>query len=550
MIKNLLLFYGRQVSGPWVLILIMSFVAAIANGLMLTIINETIKAQSEGTLSTYHFFSFIGCLAIFLTGGYFSMYKTTEAAGYMMHNLRLSLSRQLLKSSLYRVERYGKGEIYAHFTVDITQLSQTALKLVRTFQSVIILLFCFIYITWLAGLGALLLLAGLMFGLTAYLVQHKKATQTQVIARNGEAAFFETISDKLRGFKELKLNRKMTEDLLCHQEELSDSFRFNYIKSELFFYISNLISQISLFLVLGFVIFLPQHWIVSDSTTHFQLLAALLFAMRPIEDVVDSIGPITRGAVAFEKIDALSKMLEDDIEIYRNSSDLDQAPSAISLNDVTLEYRSDDHEETFHLGPINLGIKQGDIVFIVGGNGSGKTTLLKLIAGLYVPDSGTISINGTSVEEEGLQSYRQFFSAIFSDFHLFKYLFGVDDLNAEKAQYLLKRFGLDKKTKLEGNRFSTTSLSTGQRKRLALNVLMLIGRPYIIFDEFAADQDPEFRRYFYEELLPELKANGKTIIAVTHDDMFFDYCDRLIKLDLGGVVLDEIHGSQGDCTEE
>ena len=544
--KNLLRFYSRQVTGAWVLILIMSFVAAIANGFMLTIINETIKANSEGTLSLSHLYSFIGCLALYLIGGYFSMYKTTEAAGYMMHKLRLTLSRQFLKSSLFRVEGYDKGELFAHFTVDITQLSQTALELVRTFQSIIVLLFCFIYIFWLAGFGALLLLAGLVLGLLAYLAQHKKARQSQIIARNGEAAFYETISDKLKGFKELKLNKKMTEDLLDHQEQLSDSFRSNYTKSELFFYISNLISQICLFLVLAFVIFLPQDWIVSDSTTHFQLLAALLFAMKPIEDVVDSIAPITRGAVAFEKIEALSKMLENDLESSPDNVTLAQIPVDISLNDVRLEYKSDSHEKNFQIGPVNLTIKQGDIIFIVGGNGSGKTTLLKLIAGLYVPDSGTLSINDKPLVEEDIQSYRQLFSAIFSDFHLFKYIFGVENLSAEKAQHLLKRFGLDKKTKLEGNRFSTTSLSTGQRKRLALNVLMLIDRPFIIFDEFAADQDPDFRRFFYEELLPEFKKNGKTVIAVTHDDMFFDYCDRLIKLDLGGIVLDEIHGSQRD----
>jgi putative ATP-binding cassette transporter len=546
MIKNLLLFYSRQVTGPWILILLMSLVAAVANGLILTIINETIKAQSEGTLSVYHLYSFIGCLVLYLIGGYFSMYKTTEAAGYMMHNLRLRLSRQFLQSSLLRVEGYDKGELFAHFTVDIAQLAQTALKLVRTFHSIIVLFFCFIYITWLAGFGALLLLAGIAFGLLAYFAQHKKARQSQIIARNGEAAFFATISDKLKGFKELKLNKKMTEDLLSHQEELSDTFRSNYTESELFFYKSNLISQICLFLVLAFVIFLPLGWIVSDSTTLFQLLAALLFAIKPIEDVVDSIAPITRGAVALEKIAALSKMLEDDVETSSLSVNLNTIPVDISLNDVRLEYKSDDHEECFHLGPVNLTIKQGDVVFIVGGNGSGKTTLLKLIAGLYVPDSGTLSVNKKPLAEEDIQSYRQLFSAIFSDFHLFKYIFGVENLCAEKAQHLLKRFGLDKKTELKSNRFSTTSLSTGQRKRLALNILMLIDRPFIIFDEFAADQDPAFRRFFYEELLPELKTSGKTVIAVTHDDMFFDCCDRLIKLDLGGIVSDEIHGSQSD----
>ena len=84
--------------------------------------------------------------------------------------------------------------------------------------------------------------------------------------------------------------------------------------------------------------------------------------------------------------------------------------------------------------------------------------------------------------------------------------------------------------------FSTTRLSRGQRKRLALVTAYLEDRPIYLFDEWAADQDPLFRRVFYQRLLPELKRRGKTVVAVTHDDRYFDAADQLIKLEEGKVV--------------
>ena len=550
MINSLIRFYAGKATKAWGLIVIMSIAAALSNGLLLAVVNDTIKAQSDGTLSAPHIYSFIILLFVFLLGGYFSMYKTTESVGYMMHNLRIELSRKFLKSTLHQIEKYDRGEIYAHFTVDIDQLAKTALRLVKTFQATIVLVFCIGYIGWLSGIGVLFLFCGLLMGVAAYLLQYKKARESQTIARDGEAAFFDTLTDELNGLKELKLNRKKSDDLFKFQIGLSEHFRFHYTKAELFFYISFLISQVCLFVILGLAIFMPQDWIVTDTTTHFQLLAALLFAMKPIEEVVDSIGAITRGAVALKKIETLSSDLEQSYEQASLPGMDCSVNETISLKNVRMQYRSDRHDEVFDLGPINLNVKKGDIVFFVGGNGSGKTTLLKILTGLYHADEGEIRVDGRILKREDIARFRQNFSAIFTDFHLFKILFGLDNPDPQITRGYLERFNLDDKTQLDGNCYSTIALSTGQKKRLALTSLLLEDRTFLVFDEFAADQDPEFRSFFYKELLPELKKQGKTILAVTHDDMFFDCCDHLVKLDLGGVTKDEIYKAQRHSPEQ
>jgi putative ATP-binding cassette transporter len=174
-------------------------------------------------------------------------------------------------------------------------------------------------------------------------------------------------------------------------------------------------------------------------------------------------------------------------------------------------------------------------VFIIGGNGSGKSTLLKLLTGLYRPSGGCLLVDGVPVLWRDIQRYRELVSIIFSDFHLFQRLYGLPDVDEKSVNSLLDTMQLLGKTSFDRGCFSTLELSTGQRKRLALIVALLEDRPIIVFDEWAADQDPEFRRYFYEVLLKDLKKRGKTVIAVTHDDHYFQHCDKLVKMDLGAI---------------
>ena len=99
----------------------------------------------------------------------------------------------------------------------------------------------------------------------------------------------------------------------------------------------------------------------------------------------------------------------------------------------------------------------------------------------------------------------------------------------------LSKLALSDKVSVSDSQLSTTKLSQGQRKRLALLLAYLEGRSIIILDEWAADQDPTFRRVFYTKLLPELQAHGKTVIAITHDDHYFHLADTVYRVDAGKI---------------
>jgi len=215
--------------------------------------------------------------------------------------------------------------------------------------------------------------------------------------------------------------------------------------------------------------------------------------------------------------------------------------SRLDLNSLTHTYYSQETNGHFTLGPIDLTFTPGNLIFLIGGNGSGKTTLIKLLTGLYQPEDGSISVDNQPVDEYCINRYRSLFSPIFSDFYLFNEILGVDDpLLDERARYYLDKLQLSHKVKIQDGRLSTTELSQGQRQRLALLTALLEDRPICVFDEWAAGQDPNFKKIFYEEFLPELRDRGKLIIASSHDDAYYSTADRLIKLDYGKVKFDKV----------
>jgi len=212
---------------------------------------------------------------------------------------------------------------------------------------------------------------------------------------------------------------------------------------------------------------------------------------------------------------------------------LEERIESIGLRQIIHTYHDDQGDPLFTAGPLDATFQAGRITFITGGNGSGKSTLLRLLTGLIPVDSGQILVNGSPLGIEQRQSFRDKISAVFSDFHLSSRIYAINDHTPGRIDKLLHRLEISAKVRVENNTFSTTDLSTGQRKRLALMVAELEDKPVIILDEWAADQDPHFRGVFYEKLLPDLKDRGKIVICVTHDDRWFHTADRIYHMDEG-----------------
>jgi ABC-type siderophore export system fused ATPase/permease subunit len=182
-------------------------------------------------------------------------------------------------------------------------------------------------------------------------------------------------------------------------------------------------------------------------------------------------------------------------------------------------------------------LDKGELVILRGGNGSGKSTFMRVLAGLTVLEQGAITIDGVDVNELGRPNYRAYFSVIFPDFHLFNGLYGLD-FTQDDVEAELRRVELEKTVSVDAEGlFSTLKLSSGQRKRLGLVCAILEKRPILLFDEVAADFDPHFRDIFYNSFLPTLKAEGRTILVISHDERYSGVADRVLTLEYGEFIL-------------
>jgi putative ATP-binding cassette transporter len=261
--------------------------------------------------------------------------------------------------------------------------------------------------------------------------------------------------------------------------------------------------------------------------------------MTPIWSIIGSIPTFMNGQVSLGKLEELGVLLDTEQSDGHESLPDRTDNVALGLSNVRFQYESGAASDRypFQLGPIDITVPAGEILFIVGGNGSGKSTLVKLLAGLYSPAEGEIRLGGQPITNENRDWYRQHVSVVFSDFYLFDELLGAQESDVdERANKLLQELELAHKVSVSDRTFSTVDLSQGQRKRLAMLTSLMEDRPINIFDEWAADQDPHYKEIFYSKLLPKLKAEGKTVIVITHDDRYFDHGDRVIKLEDGKVA--------------
>jgi len=530
-------FIWNNVPGPKISVVLMSIIVGLANGAMLSAINGAIGARADGTFGWTYPAIFLVSVAAYFIGGYFAAYRATDMGQGFTQLLRQQTITKVNASALRDVERYGRGDIYAHITRDASVVGSTWTRLTKAFQALLVVAFCLIYLAWLSPVVLLLTLAVIGVGVRVYFVQEKYAKTHLATARKDEARLFGGVSDLLDGFKEAKLSRAVSKDLVDDLYETSAQARRNFVRAEFLFFATSIISKAMLFLLLGVIAFIPADYIGASAALAFQILALLLYLVPPLEQLVDLVGPVMQAEVAKQNLDRLGGKLSP--EAAGRKGDVAYSDT-LRLESVELDYTDPDLGTTFTLGPIDLTIHKGEIVFLVGGNGSGKTTLMKVLAGLYRPDRGRITLGGAVLDADSVGSWRDHVASVFHDFHLFDKAYGLGHEDAAPLiRAELERVGLqDKVTLNPDGSFSTTRLSTGQRKRLALVLARAQRRPVLLLDEFGAEQDPEFRAFFYTDYLEALRAEGITVIAVSHDDRYFGTCDRLVKLDLGRVIHD------------
>jgi cyclic peptide transporter len=473
----------------------------------------------------------VGLITVtFLLNGLSQTYLASFGASAIAE-LRRDLSERFLRLDHEQMRAIGKHRVVGSLIADVGRIATLLMVLPLFVFNLALALFC---LGWLLLVSPSLFLVFALFmgfavGSSLYLALWSGGLALAI--REEEDALFESFRALADGKKELSLSEARAEHFLGVVLEGSvERNRVLSYSAQKWWNFSSNWANTMIFCALFTIVFVGDTWLGADGGTVVQFVLGTLFLMNPLSFMITASQDVTLGLASARKVSDLG------IDMSSPLPALLEPPSWTVLKARELVYRYP-HDE-FVLGPVDLAITRGEILFLVGGNGSGKSTLALLLAGLARPSGGHIELDGRRVEEEELPGYRQLFTAVFSDFYLFRH--PVDRAGAcvpdERVNALLERMALSDKVTARDGALSTLELSQGQRKRLAMVQCYLDDADIYLFDEWAADQDPEFRAYFYTELLPELKARGRTVIAVTHDDRYFGCADRIVVLERGQLV--------------
>jgi putative ATP-binding cassette transporter len=537
---QLLQFIQKETTKPYKQILLIVAITGIANSLLLGLVNHATESVATHQDLRQNFLLYMVTFGLFLYGQWFAFERAVITIEDAIFNVRIRLASKIQQVELPFMEEQGSNSLYARFTQSDTLISQAIPQITGAAQMSVLLVFSFVYLAYVSPVGFLVSIVGIAIAAVVFMSRTRRITQLLHEVQRKEVNYFKSISHLINGFKEVKINQQKGKDILdriATQSAEIESIKIEVGKQESRLWGHGRILVYSLLPVLIFVV--PSISEVGHQNI-YKISSTLLFITGPIAILMNILPVLNRVNLSVEDLVQLEAEMDVAIAGEQPMSD-DRVFSdfaKLTVKDASFCYPDSgpDRASDFLAGPFNENIKRGELLFIVGGNGSGKSTFIKLLTGLYYPEKGDIYVDSRKVDKKNYRAYRNLFSAIYTDFHLFDKFYGVPDCNAAKVDSWLEKMQLQHKVQYRDGGFTRTSLSAGQRKRLALIAAMLEDRPVLVMDEFAADQDPQFRRYFYETLLPELKAMGKTVIAVTHDDQYFDTADRLLKMDEGRMV--------------
>ncbi len=535
---KLIKFLWRNSKGIAVFAVIAGSVSGLSSAGLIALIHEALGhgAVPAGRLVA----TYVGLCLLLLTASISSQLLLLHLSQAAIFNLRLRLCASILSAPLRRLEETGSARIFAALTTDASSVSNGLINLPLICINGATVIACLAYVGWLSRPLLLSLVVFMGLGMLSYRLPIRKALSLLRRGREEADTLFAHFRALIDGNKELKLHRHRRGEFF--QEDLRVSAatvkRYNLVGMTTYI-IADGWGKLLYFIYMGLLLFYMPTMTNLDAPALTGYVLVVLYMMGPINVLMQQVPALGQTKVAMQKLEDLGLSLthENWEEPAREPTGTQLSWKRLELEGVTHAYGRENEDSTFTLGPLSLSFEPGEVVFLVGGNGSGKSTFAKLLTGLYVPESGRIRLDGKYITDENRETYRQLFSAVFSDFYLFERVRNSHIANLDEvAQDYLVQLQLDHKVSIADGLFSTTALSQGQRKRLALLTAYLDDRPFYVFDEWAADQDPLFKQLFYTQILQELKGRGKAVLVISHDDRYYHVADRVIKLEFGQCV--------------
>lgn len=533
---QLLLLVWRQYRWPFIAVMALSLLSAALGIGLIAFINVRLIDTVDMSLTVLP--EFLGLLALLMAVTLGSQLALTALGHHFVYRLRSEFIKRILDTQVERIEKLGSAALLAGLTSDIRNITIAFVRLPELVQGIILTLGSTAYLGWLSGKMMLVTALWMVATIWGGFVLVARVYKHMATLRETEDKLYNDYQTILEGRKELTLNRERAE-YVFKQLYLPDAreYRHHIIRADTFHLSAVNWSNIMMLGAIGLVFWMANSLGWANTSVAATYSLTLLFLRTPLLSAVGALPTLLSAQVAFNKLNRF------ELAPYREVFPQARAHAdwqTLELRDVTFHYQ----DSAFSVGPINLTLHRGELVFLIGGNGSGKSTLAMLLTGLYQPVSGQILLDGKPLQADQPEDYRKLFSAVFTDVWLFDQLLGPEGKAArpERVAQWLAHLQMTQKLKLDNGKILDLKLSKGQKKRVALLLALAEERDIILLDEWAADQDPHFRREFYQVLLPLMQQMGKTIFAISHDDHYFIHADRLLEMRNG--KLSELVGDE------
>lgn len=530
--------------GPWRLAVntILGVLSGISSFLFIHAVNDTLSfliAEDYEFLWKYTFY-FAAIIAVFVLTRRALSLAIIKLSQSLFWDLRKEVIGSMLNANYTGISS-NKTDVNSAIINDVNSLTQASWYAVDFFTSIILAVSCMMYLASISLTLFLITLVTVFAGITVYSLNAKRNVSNFKVALDLENKFVENFDAILHGFKEIFLNPRKGRAI--YEQNIVPVANESYFKNTTAHtgMLNNQITgQILFYMLIASVLLFFSSYLGISANDTMGFVFTLLYLLGAIVAIMSLLSVFMKAKVAYNHLMTLKNLLDESKSQNLLPKNLLNKDDFCKIEITNLAFGYENSTQAFSIGPISLSVEKGDVVFIYGGNGSGKTTFIHCLLGLFKPSAGEIKLNGGLVDEENYPDYKAGFSVVFTDFYLFNELFGIENLDERKWNYYLTLFELQDKITLSGKRFSTTHLSTGQRKRLALITALLEEKPMLVLDEWAADQDPYFRKKFYTEIIPSLKRDGFTIIAITHDDRYYHLSDKLYRMDEGKLIEEDV----------
>jgi putative ATP-binding cassette transporter len=476
---------------------------------------------------------FFGLILLVLITKATSVILVNNLAKTAVAKLRIDLSNKINAMEVSQIEKIGLPRLLNVLTEDMSRVTNASLAIPMVLVSSVTAIGMLVYLAILDFQIFAFTVLAIVVGLFLFQFPVSRTKQYYKRARDCRDVMQEGFRGLIFGSYELKLNKEKSKRFLSKEIEAPtlESVRHEK-KGDIIIHIAGNSSEMLCFFAIGMVVFLLPRSDGFEPQSLYGVVMALLYITGPIAAILGLMQELKIGEISLEKINEIYAI---DVADHQSATQINKDWQKLVLSDIKYSYSTEEH--SFSIEKTNLSLDRGQTYFIIGGNGSGKSTLSKVISLHYLADEGKMYFDKQAITPDNLASARDLLFVIYSDYYLFNTIYKDLDLtDLALIDKYLKLFKLENKTELIGNEFTTVKLSDGQRRRLALIVALVEDKDIYILDEWAADQDPEFKDLYYNFVLPDLKRKGKTIIAITHDDRYFSHCDEVIKMENGCVV--------------